>query len=606
MAGDDDTEEVVVILDSNITMAEDWFGNGDENKNDGEKEDSDYLGTTKFDVAKYIVEELILASTLSPSAITSKESLFRMQQQHQRQHHRRKSRNQIEVVSLIVLKTTQTSHHFYDDYKTDADADTDANNNNDSYKDFDCHKEFFNLTEYGIDDENEDHKSISQRLQSIVISSSNSRSTSVTSTSGGPCAIKKDKDKHSIKYGDFINGIVLATYILCRRAIKSVTTASTKIVLLTDARHKVLVNNSENEEGENEDNDDSRQLLVDLFKKLRAMNCRLEVVGMGFRQGMNTSDEDKSSEESDDEEEEEDDEDDNDNDDDDDDDDDEEEDLCDIQDKNEDLLRNLAHKLGGCVIKVKGGSHVGNNSTATSSSTSSNNDDYYDIRRALDHVLNLKSNSNKDINEILIDDDDDKNKCNTTICELDKLAGVSASASASVPARRRGIGEEEKEDYHLSPKTKKHKRSDFLSSYTHSNDYSGSNTKKNEDGADGDNTNSDTNNTTTTNDMTIQLINQFMSKKNPQQKPDTQQFDPEISIIEPSDIRTITNTTTDIGNSINLNDENEDGNNNQEDDEIQVMSSTTVNPNINYPHKRPGTSLSFFYFCSLSRFSYMN
>jgi len=230
--------------------------------------------------------------------------------------------------------------------------------------------------------------------------------------------------------------------------------------------------------------------------------------------------------------------------------------LCDIQDKNEDLLRNFAHKLGGCVIEV--GRHIDSNSTATGSISSSisNNDYYYDIRRVLDHVLNLKANSNNDISEILIDNDgDDENKCKTTICELDKLAGV--SASTSVPAQRRDIGEEEKEDYHLLPKTKKHKRSDFVSSYVHSYDDSSSNTKKNEDvftTPDSDNTNSDTNNTTTTK-----------------------------------------YTATDKGNSMNFNDESEDGNNNHEDDEIQIMSSTTVNPNIHYPHKRPDCGVYAFF-----------
>jgi hypothetical protein len=695
----DDIEEVVVILDTHYTMGEDFFGYGGENKNDegegegegeGEREGkgkgkgkeisnnscSSNHGTTKFDVAKYIAQELLLASTSNYQTINS-------------------DRDQIEVVALIVLKTKGTSHHLYDEnnntveqrlvasrnttrerslpdswlqqlvvshnkrssrpgtmglddiesnddkgYDEDNNDTENANYNNDTA---DYHKKFPNLTEYGINDKNDDPKSMSQRLQSIVISSSKSKSASAsasasTSTSVTPttscetCGINKKKDKRIIKHGDFISAIVLAADTLCRRAKKgssfatssdhhstdistntigggettlqsssspsspsSISSRRRKIVLLTCARHKVFVNN-EYDETDNENNDAPEKLLFDLFEKLRSLNCKLEVVGLGFRHETDNSDDDDDSD-SDEEE-------DSDVDDDSDEDEEDDEDLADIQDKNEDLLRDLVRKLGGFVIEVKGGGPVGNNSK-----------DDYDVGRVLDHILKLKSNSNEDdTDEILIDDDDDKGI--NTICELhNKLVDY---ASSTV------LTESFASESHLVTKTKKQKLSHYCDDHrSYTKEKEDDSNDAGDDGfrltptplrlkgiigtgdddandsnivtpTDDDNTNSNTTNTTATNDMTIDLTNQSMPEcsmdNNPKKKSDTQQLhytncDPEISIIEPSTIRAITDTATETGN--NLNDEKEGGNNSEDDDEPQILSSNAINANIAYPHRRP-------------------
>ena len=655
----DDTEEIVVILDTHYTMGEDFFGNGDENKNEeiSNNNVSSNHGTTKFDVAKYIAQELIVASTSNYQSINSN-----------RQPQRRQCQNQIEVVALIVIKTKGTSHHLYDenkntdehrliascntararslpnswlqqlvvshnkrssrpsttgldDIESNDDKGYDEDNNdteNDSYtisrndsdngnydKDIDYHEKLPSLTEYRINDKNDDPKSMSQRLQSIVVSSSKSKSTSVASTrSCETCGIKSK--------GDFISAIVVAADTLSHRAKKGSTIATSsdhyitdittdtigggetslqssspsspsrspspssrslrrrRIVLLTDARHKVLVS-SENEATDSENNDAAKQLLFDLFLTTSNINCQLEVVGLGFRNETDNSDDDD-----DDDEEEGDsnvDDDDDGNEDDEDDD-----DLADIQDKNECLLRDLARKLGGCVLEVKGGGHG----------------DDYGVRHVLDHILKLKPTNNNidDTDEILIDDDDDK-KINT-ICELDSKLVDCASSTV--------LTEASVSESHLVTKTKKQKLSHYCDDdRSDTNEKCDDSSDAGDNGfdsnivtpTDDDNTNTNTTNTSASNDMIIDLTNPSMSEcsmdNNPQMKSNTQQLhhtncDPEISIVEPSTIRAINDAATE---KCNLSDEKDGDNNSEDDDEPQILSSNAINANIAYPHRRP-------------------
>lgn len=139
-------------------------------------------------------------------------------------------RSKTHEVAVLVLKSPITQHHFWEDETEDAEPDV----------------PFPNILELGGDGMvtgvNRPHPNLLRQVHDLQVSSSSSRFR-----------------------GDFCDGIVVAADALYRRT--STKQYQRRIVLITDAEHKVQV--------------DPQQLLV-VLDSLRAMECRLEVIGINF------------------------------------------------------------------------------------------------------------------------------------------------------------------------------------------------------------------------------------------------------------------------------------------------------------------------------------
>ena len=369
-------EEIVVILDANQSM-------GEEISDDGET----FLGTTKFDVARYITQELVLHATDAAAAVAS-QSLD----------------DRTGILALITLggKQPQTIIRNYssrnDSAGTKRKRPKDTAGESNETKDWrmnansnrDCCFSYYST-------ENDQQSSMDlflAILSSLCVSSSSSSS------------------RHISEVGDFVTGIVHATDALLKNT--TVGASRRRIVLVTDARHKVLVKKTIKKDDDDDDDDDPLDELVDAINRLRAIGCTLEVIGMGFRreksaagQGdkvtnnsnkntdppetMNATSqaESKSNSNSEDE---------SDGEASDDDDDDgsidgeeTEDDWSDVQEQNELLLIDLVEKLGGCVQAVNG---------------ERNNDDSYCVRTVLKRLaLASKPNNGPSIPQLPSDGD---------------------------------------------------------------------------------------------------------------------------------------------------------------------------------------------------------
>lgn len=139
-------------------------------------------------------------------------------------------RSKTHEVAVLVLKSPYTKHHFWED--DDEDEHTEI--------------PFSNILELGGDGMatgvNRPHPNLLRKIQGLKVSSSTSRLR-----------------------GDFCDGIVVAADALYKRT--STKKYQRRIVLITDAEHKVQL--------------DPQQLLV-VLDSLRAMECRLEVIGINF------------------------------------------------------------------------------------------------------------------------------------------------------------------------------------------------------------------------------------------------------------------------------------------------------------------------------------
>jgi ATP-dependent DNA helicase 2 subunit 2 len=139
-------------------------------------------------------------------------------------------RSKTHEVAVLVLKSPITQHHFWEDETEDPEPDV----------------PFPNILELGGDGMvtgvNRPHPNLLRQVHDLQVSSSS-----------------------SCFRGDFCDGIVVAADALYRRT--STKQYQRRIVLITDAEHKVQV--------------DPQQLLV-VLDSLRAMECRLEVIGINF------------------------------------------------------------------------------------------------------------------------------------------------------------------------------------------------------------------------------------------------------------------------------------------------------------------------------------
>lgn len=154
-------------------------------------------------------------------------------------------RSKTNEASVIVLKTKKTHHHFTHHNIADKEDDME-------------------------DDEEEDDDGINVRYPNISEMGGDGITTDVSRpTPEILCRIHKLKATTNSRglRGDFCDGIIMAADSLYQR------TASKKyqrrIVLITDAEHRVEV--------------DHQQLLL-VLDSLRAMECRLEVIGFDFEQ----------------------------------------------------------------------------------------------------------------------------------------------------------------------------------------------------------------------------------------------------------------------------------------------------------------------------------
>jgi len=145
-------------------------------------------------------------------------------------------RSKTNEVGVFVLKSPVTSHHFWQpDESSEADDEQEE-------------IPFPNILEVSGDGTlpgiQRVHPNLLRRIQGLQVSSSSS-------------------SRHF--RGDFCDGLVLAADALYKRT--ATKKYQRKIVLITDAEHKVKV--------------DPQQLLV-VLDSLRAMECRLEVIGIDF------------------------------------------------------------------------------------------------------------------------------------------------------------------------------------------------------------------------------------------------------------------------------------------------------------------------------------
>ncbi len=253
-------EEIVVIIDANQSMRE-------EIHNDEYAQMNDFLGTTKFDVARYMLQELMLAS-------------------HTR------------FLALVTLGEEQSSK------RKRLEGDKGGIMEMASSGGCCCYVS------------NEiDHKASNEWFQKILESIRPSR--------------------QSKQNNDFITGIVMATDTMRKK--NTAGASKRRLVLVTDARHKVLESNDANH--------DPMEDLVDAVNRLRRIGCTLDVVGICFKQianqeaTWNTGAEQESEDESDGASSE------------------SEDDWSDIQEENELLIMDLVEKVGGGVQSVNGGDY---------------------------------------------------------------------------------------------------------------------------------------------------------------------------------------------------------------------------------------------------------
>jgi hypothetical protein len=389
-------EEIVVILDANQSMGEEIsdgcrLAETDDEDGDGEtgvgvgngmaqskKDDSigcgennnrkdfseDFLGTTKFDVARYITQELVLHAA---AAAASSQLLD----------------DRTDILALITLggKQPQIVNRNY-------------SNRNDSTGT--KRKRPWLSSEQGSKVSGESNETKDWRMNTnsnrgccfCYYSNENHQKSSMDYFINilrnlGVSSSSSSSSRKNSGVGDFVTGIVHATDALLKNT--TVGASRRRIVLVTDARHKVLVKIKT----KTKDDDDPPVVvdvlgavdpldeLVDAINRLRAIGCTLEVIGMGFRReksvagrGDKTSNDDndkntdrsetmnatpqaesKSEDESDGEASDGDDDGSTDNEE-------TEDDWSDVQDQNELLLIDLVEKLGGCIQAVNGGRNV--------------------------------------------------------------------------------------------------------------------------------------------------------------------------------------------------------------------------------------------------------
>ena len=394
-------EEIVLILDANHSMREEisarWRCSVEET-NDEDREDvidhetsssfhgsknlglglrnipeerrwdaGDFLGTTKFDVARCIAQDLIHEASSSRSLLD----------------------NQTDVLALITLRGTppeNLSRTFSTTNKSESRTRKRTrpwSSSRDEKSEEDCKRVEFEPDMdifggcrcYTLHPNDSDYRSNEDRIHFLDWCSK-----LLGGLHASQAGSVSPQQQHRTGVGDFVTGIVRATEVL--RTEATVGVGRRKIVLVTDARHKVLeipkstTTAASAVDGPGDPMDD----LVLALNHLRTMNCTLEVVGIGFRReivaclldktvrkiGRETkdatshdqslSDDESNGDVSDDDCEE--------------DDVDEETDVdwSDVQDQNELLLIDLVEKLGGCVLAVNCGEHT---------------DDFYGVRTVL-------------------------------------------------------------------------------------------------------------------------------------------------------------------------------------------------------------------------------
>jgi len=155
-------------------------------------------------------------------------------------------RSKTNEVAVLVLKSPITNHHFWEG-PSSGEGHDETTDDEDDEKDT-KNIPFPNILELGGDGIgpgiNRPHPNLLRRIQKLQVSSS--------------CSSTRLR-------GDFCDGIIVAADALYKRT--ATKQCQRKIVLLTDAEHKVQV--------------DPQQLLV-VLDSLRAMDCRLEVIGIHF------------------------------------------------------------------------------------------------------------------------------------------------------------------------------------------------------------------------------------------------------------------------------------------------------------------------------------
>jgi len=268
-------------------------------------------------------------------------------------------RSKTNEVTVIVLHTEETHNYFYekdDDINNDEKNDGKEEETNPPH---DC--PFPNITEISGNGEVMD---IRQPLPDLLRKIKNLQPNTISTGKKSLC---------SKGGGDFVSGIVYAADALHRRT--SGKKYARRIVLLTDAEHKIGSSNDTDTDTDDDDDDDemhqntSSQRLLVALDSLRAMQCRIQVVGMNFEHAadfdtpaskpskikvetMDAGEENNDAEEKND----------NDNetevetedeDDDDDDDDEDKDDILEIKRANEEYLIRLANMTGGFVYASK-------------------------------------------------------------------------------------------------------------------------------------------------------------------------------------------------------------------------------------------------------------
>ncbi|OEU15360.1 SPOC domain-like protein [Fragilariopsis cylindrus CCMP1102] len=183
-------------------------------------------------------------------------------------------RSKTNEVTVLVLHTEETHNYFYEkddkenDDKDDDDKDDDEDESNPHH---DC--PFPNITEISGNGEIMD---IRQPLPNLLRKIKNLQPNTISTSRKSLC---------SKGGGDFVSGIVYAADALHRRT--SGKKYIRRIVLLTDAEHKIGSSNDTDTDSDTDDDDEmhqntSSQRLLVALDSLRAMQCRIQVVGMNF------------------------------------------------------------------------------------------------------------------------------------------------------------------------------------------------------------------------------------------------------------------------------------------------------------------------------------
>ncbi len=206
-------EEIVVILDANQSMGEELHRFVETNDDDSVMVSGDFLGTSKFDVARCIVQELMKnsASAWSPGM------------DHTR------------VLALITLGEGES-----------VSKRNSVQDQGEIWSWGGC---------CGYITKETDHKASTDWIHEIA---------------GSIHTLHHKSQMDS----DFVTGIILGASAMLRNT--TVGAGRRRILLLTDARHKVLV--------VKDDNEDPMEPLLEAMNALRQIGCILEVVGMGFRE----------------------------------------------------------------------------------------------------------------------------------------------------------------------------------------------------------------------------------------------------------------------------------------------------------------------------------